>query len=456
MPTEGKELIEIEVLSNLLKNNQYFNTVISHLKNDYFIKYNKVFSLIKSFYKELEKPPSIKELVIFAKDSNKESISNIKEFVKEYKEIENPIPLDTLLHLTEKFIRRKIFEEAVIKGADALGKNKETDFNKSYELAEQAIKLSLQDDLGIMLPEVDKVYDDLQLKKGLLTGINSFDKMIYPGYQPKTLHSIMAPSGVGKSAVLVSFACQFLRKKKDVVIISLEMSEAEFYKRVYANLLQIPISQIHDVDKLVLKKKIQDIIQSTGKLIIKEYPAGGLSPLKLDAYLEKLKQEKGFDHPVVMVDYLGLMGSDRMKNSDNSYAYYGSIAEELRAVAQKRNLIMFSPSQLNRSSIGNLEADQSTLSDSMKVYMTLDSAFMILQTPEMKEKSEMKIVFTKNRMSGKTFSFVIKYDYNYFMFIDDYYEGDLENGENLTYSEVNKKEDLRDLENDLLNDIMEI
>jgi hypothetical protein len=118
---------------------------------------------------------------------------------------------------------------------------------------------------------------------------------------------------------------------------------------------------------------------------------------------------------------------------------------------------MFSPSQLNRSSIGNLEADQSSLSDSMKVYMTLDSAFLILQTPEMKEKSEMKIVFTKNRMSGKTFSFTIKYDYNYFMFIDDYYEGDLEDGDNLTYTKVSKKDDissLSDLEDSLLNDIL--
>jgi hypothetical protein len=144
--------------------------------------------------------------------------------------------------------------------------------------------------------------------------------------------------------------------------------------------------------------------------------------------LNKLKNEKGINNPILMVDYLTLMKSDLVKQGENRYGYFKSVAEELRAIAQKRGIIIFTPMQSNRSSVNNLEADQSTLSDSMAVYMTADSAFMILQTPEMKQQGKMKINFVKNRMSGRTVSFDINYDYNKFRILDDY----ISDGENIT------------------------
>ena len=119
-----------------------------------------------------------------------------------------------------------------------------------------------------------------------------------------------------------------------------------------------------------------------------------------------------------MVDYLSLMSSDRLKATDNSYGYFKSIAEELRAVAQKMNLIMFTPMQLNRSAVNNLEADQGAISDSMGVYMAADSAFIISQTPEYKDQGKMRISYVKNRMSGQTRFFEIGYNYDYFR-VDD-------------------------------------
>jgi len=466
----GKELLEIEILKHLLdtKNGKnYFGTVFPTLEKKYFSKYSIVFDKIKNFYNDYKKQPNIKELIIYSKDSNINDVKQIKEFVKEYKSLytnnendEQIIQEDILISLTEKFLRKKIFEEAIITGAEAIGKNKEEEFNKAYNIAEKAIKLSLNDDLGVMYDEIEKVYEEMQIKQGLLTGIKSFDKMIYPGYQPKTLHSIMAPSGVGKTAALVSLGVQFVKQNKDVVMITLEMSEAEYYKRIYSNLLDIDVSVIPEIDKVLFKTKLKQLKLnenkdklSLGNLIVKEFPTGSLTPLKLDAYLEKLKIEKNIKNPVVMIDYLGLMASDKMKNIDNSYSYYGSIAEELRAIMQKRNLIGFSPMQLNRSAFNNIEADQSTLSESMRVYMVLDSAFLILQTPEMKEKSEMKIVFTKNRMSGKTFSFDISYDYNHFRFIDNKFNES--EGRNITEKKhkIESSEDLSILD-DGINDLL--
>lgn len=423
--TSIKALLEYEVVNNLLHDKQYFNTTIHHLQDKYFTEpgMKLLFNHTKNHYLNFGNIPNLKELILSFKDSSNQEKELAKNAIKEVKD-PSSINKDMLLEKTEFFIKDAIFSDAIIMGAEALGTHDHAKKMRSFALAEESVKVSLDSDFGVLLDDIDKVYDEFKEKPGVRLGIASFDKMIGSGYTSKTLHSAMAASGVGKSAAMTAFAVQFLLQKKDVVFISLEMSEAEVSKRIYANLYDINISDLPNIDKLVIKQKYQKIKPNVGELVIKEFPAGGLTPLGLDGFLTKLQNEKGIKEPLVIVDYLGLMASDRMKNSDNSYAYYGSIAEELRSIAQRRNLVMFTPLQLNRSAINNLESDQSSLSESMKILMTLDSAFIIAQTPEMKEKGEMKINFVKNRMSGKTWSFQIGFDYKKFRFDDRFFMGD--------------------------------
>ncbi len=435
--TDITHILEKEIIANLLVNREYFNSTIHHLDKEYFTDpgISLLFNNIKDHYLNYQNIPSTKELILSFKDSTKQNKQLISASMKEINTTNTTTPnlnKDMLFTLTEKFIKLSIFATSVIKGADALSTHDEDLMAKSYALAEEAVKVSLNTDLGVLLNEIDKVFDEFKEKPGVNLNIPSFDKMIGSGFTPKTLHSAMAASGVGKSAAMTAFAVQFLLQKKDVVFITLEMSEAEVAKRIYSNLYDIDIEILPNVDKQVIKNKYNKIKDQVGELIIKEFPAGGLTPLGLEGFLAKLKHEKGVENPIVIVDYLGLMASDRMKNMDNSYAYFGSIAEELRAIAQKRNIVMMTPLQLNRSAINNVEADQSSLSESMKILMTLDSAFIISQTPDMKVEGKMKINFVKNRMSGKTYSFDIGFDYKKFRFDDRFFMG----GSNITSQEI--------------------
>jgi replicative DNA helicase len=258
----------------------------------------------------------------------------------------------------------------------------------------------------------------------------------------------MAPSGIGKTATLIAFAANFARQERDIVFISLEQSESEIYKRLYANLLDIPVKDISLIDKEVIRRKVKEIKPTIGNIIAKQYAAKRITPLDISAFLDKLKNEKNIHNPVLIVDYLGLLKSDFMKNMDNSYAYIGSIAEELRAVAIEKNIIIFSPMQLNRQAYGNLEAGNETMSESLKVLHTLDSAFLVLQTPEMKDNGTVKIMFTKNRFSGITKGFEIKFDYDYFRFDDKFFI----DGENITEMKTSSSE--LDSFNDELSKLM--
>ena len=429
---EPEVILEEEILAKMIKEKEYFTSVIHHLQPDYFdTGAGYIFENMKNYYLEYNAIPGLKELILSFKDANTQQKEVVKETFKTLKtnlDQNEGINPDLLLNLTEKFIKNAIFAKAIITGADALGEHDEQKMKTSFTIAEEAVKVSLTSDFGVELYDIDKVYPEFEEKKGVKLGIPSFDSMIGGGYTTKTLHAIMAASGVGKSAALCSFAVEFLKQGKDVVFLTLEMSEAEVSKRIYCNLYDIPIQNLTQVDKQVFHQKYNKIKDSIGNLNIKEFPAGSLTPLGIESYLDKLKAERAISSPIVIVDYLGILASDRLKNADNSYSYYGSIAEELRSIAQKKNIIMFSALQLNRGAVNNLESSQAELSESMKIFMTVDSAFIIAQTPDMKEKGEMKINFVKNRMSGRTWSFNIGYDYKYFRFDDRFNMG----GSNVT------------------------
>jgi len=441
-------LLEHEVLTNLLHNKEYFTQVINHLDAKYFTEpgMKLMFGNVKKHYINFGSVPSLKEIVLSFKNNTKSDKELIKNAIPEIKEHSN-VNVSLLINLTEEFIKDAIFTESIIMGAEALGSHNQQKKIESFKLAEESVKVSLNTDFGVELSDIDKVYDDFLEKQGLKIGIGSFDRMIGGGYVPKTLHTILAASGVGKSAVMCSFAVEMLRQHYDVVFITLEMSEAEVSKRIYCNLYDIDINKLSTIDKQVYKNKYNDIKNDIGTLNIKEFPNGSLTPLGLESYLENLKIEKNIKTPVVFVDYLGIMDSDKMSNKDNSYSFFGSIAEELRAVAQKNNLIIFTALQLNRTAVNNLEASQAELSESMKIFMTADSAFIVAQTPEMKEKGEMKINWVKNRMSGKTYSFNIGYDYTKFRFDDRFF---LE-GQNIS-NHLNTSDDIKQLTG--LDDLM--
>ena len=60
---------------------------------------------------------------------------------------------------------------------------------------------------------------------------------------------------------------------KNVLYITLEMSEERIAERIDANIMNVPMKEIPDMSKKQFDKKVDKLKNKTkGKLIIKEYP----------------------------------------------------------------------------------------------------------------------------------------------------------------------------------------
>ena len=206
-------------------------------------------------------------------------------------------------------------------------------------------------------------------------------------------------TGGGKSVMMCHVAANALKLGKNVLYISMEMAEERVAERVDANLMSVRMGDLRNLERDAFGTKIDKIRNKTnGKLIIKEYPMGSAHAGHFRALIEELKVKRGFTADLIVVDYLGICASQRVKNATaNSYTILGSVAEELRSLAQEYNVPVLTGVQINRGGIDSSDMDITDTSDSMKIVHSLDLYIGIVRTEELDELGQVMIKQLKNR-----------------------------------------------------------
>ena len=99
---------------------------------------------------------------------------------------------------------------------------------------------------------------------------------------------VIAPTGAGKSMVLVHLGTQAMKMGKTVVHYTLELQDTSIGIRYDSCLTGVPLSELHSMKEMIYES-VQDV---EGRLIIKEYPTKSASPQTLKNHLEKLKTKR--------------------------------------------------------------------------------------------------------------------------------------------------------------------
>jgi len=188
---------------------------------------------------------------------------------------------------------------------------------------------------------------------------------------------------------------------KNVLYITMEMSEERIAERIDANLLDVPIDQLETLSKDMLVSKVSQIAAKTnGKLIVKEYPTGQAHTNHFRALLNELKLKKNFVPNIIFIDYLNICASARMKGmggSINSYSYIKAIAEEIRGLAVEFNVPIISATQTTRSGYSNSDVGLEDTSESFGLPATADLMFALISNEELSADNQIMVKQLKNR-----------------------------------------------------------
>ena len=386
---------------------------IEHVDLDYFKNVNnRIFiEKILEFFKERGCSPALEELKArLTTTDEKKAFTTVVTHILTKKLLEVDFNQEELYHKTEKFLKDRGLYKAIDIAAEKHDEG-EVDLDDTLKSIEKIYSISLFESLGHWyFEDIDKHINDLSVTyHPIPTGWKSLDDKLEGGLFPKTLVCFMGPVNVGKSIVLGNLASNIVLQDKNVLLISLEMSEFMYSKRFSAQLSQIP----HDNLKLYtdeLKKSVQEIEKSiNSKLIIKEYPPKAVTVRQIEAYINKLRHS-GFKPDVVVIDYLNLINPST-KNL-NSYESVKEIAEQLRAMAFKFNIPVVSASQVNRTGHGKADPGMENISESIGLPATCDVLCALWQEDTDRTLGILNMSIKKNRFGANfgAWAFKVKYE----------------------------------------------
>jgi replicative DNA helicase len=230
----------------------------------------------------------------------------------------------------------------------------------------------------------------LKARNPVSTGWRIIDDLTKGGLGSGELGVVIAPTGAGKSMVLVHLGAQALREGKTVVHYTLELQDTVVATRYDSCLTGIPLQKVF-LSKDEIYENVKDI---EGDLIIKEYPTKTATPQMIRNHLEKLRQ-RDINVDVVLVDYGDLLRPNIVRKEKRHELE--TIYEDLRAIAQENEVPLYTASQTNRAGLNAEVITMESISEAFNKCFVADFIVSISRTIEDKASNTGRAFVAKNR-----------------------------------------------------------
>ena len=385
----------------------YLASIADIVKPDYFK--NKVianiFTIVKDFTEKRNKLPTTTEIKTYLVTD--EQKAEFKQLVQSFSEIDKALDKDELYENTERFLKEKAVYHTMLDVASDVSKS-EVDTSDILNKFEKSCNISLVTDLGLdLFGDIDTVIDDLNaVEKYIPSKWEWLDETLGGGFleSGKALYVFAGETNIGKSIFLGNIASNIASQGKNVLLVTLEMSELLYARRICTNVTKIPMKELA-VNEHSLR---QSISNETGKIFIKEFPPSTITPNQLKAFIKKFS-EKGIKLDAIVLDYLNLLHSTI---GNNSYERIKNVTEQVRAMSYLFNCPIISATQLNRSGFDQENPDLATISESIGLAATADVICSIYQNDEDREMNIIRLGMMKNRYGARGMTQAMSIDYS--------------------------------------------
>ncbi len=394
------------------------------------LRYQEAFKIVKSFWKKYNQIPSANQVREIVK------ILKLEDKLPEY-QVEvifdinlNEYDPEWLRENTEAWIEWKNLEQSAmdsityIKSTEVTPENIKDVVNTFKTIINDRNSLDFSFDLGLDFNEPE---NHKQPKSSTFSsGYDFIDLVLGGGFSAKNLYVLLGQPKVGKTLWLGNIAAQAVRASSNVAVITLELNDRKYLKRMGANLLGVKISEYNDTaeDSEKIKKKIRNLtfdnFTAPGQLFIKEFGTSQASVLDVEKYLRKVEEVKALKFKIVVIDYINIMKNWRNPNTENTYMKIKQIAEDLRAMGQRNGWAIVTATQTKQSEFDATDLSMNSASESSGLVATVDGMFGIIQDPLMYSNNEYKLKVLANRDEGYKNSYKkFNVDYSFMRIAED-------------------------------------
>jgi len=393
-----------------LSDSTYLTSIIDYVKPIYFKDKNigMVFTHICDYYNKRGEIPSITEIKAYL--TTDDLRNSFKTLVGSFSDICKNLNKDELYENTERFIKEKAVYTTMLDIASDISKGN-IDTSAILDKFEKSCNINLVTDLGLDLyNNIESVIEDLSdIQRCLPSTWPWLDEALNGGFieNGRALYVFAGETNIGKSIFLGNIATNICNQGKNVLLISLEMSEMLYARRICTNVTKIPINDLA-LNLHTLRAAINEHKDETkGRLLIKEFPPSTITPNQLKGFVKKII-DSGIKIDAIVLDYLNLLHSP---TGTNSYERVKNVTEQMRAMSYVFNCPVISATQLNRGGFSVANPDLATISESVGLAATADVIVSIYQNEEDRELGIIRLGMMKNRYGTRGHTQAMRIDY---------------------------------------------
>jgi len=389
---------QIQLLNQIIVDKEFSHSIIDVIENSYFEnKYFKIIiQMIKEYYKKYDHTPSFDTLEQVAKSELQQetAIKVVLDTIKKIKDA--PIEgVDFVQEKALKFCKQQELQKVMKKAQKIIDGGEFENYDTLEELVREALLVGSKDTSAMdVFSNLDQVLDD-DYRHPIPMGIPGIDRLLKGGLAKGEIGVILAPTGVGKSTLTTKIANHAFNLGFNVLQIFFEDNPKVIQRKHFTLWTKIHPDELSDKKDEVMKKvkEIKETMQN--ELILKKLPSDTKTMLQIKNEIRKMIAD-GIKIDMVILDYIDCVVPD--KNLGDEWKSEGSVMRAFEAMCHEMNLVGWTATQGNRSSISSDVVTTDQMGGSIKKAQVGHVIISVAKSLQQKEMKLATIAITKSRI----------------------------------------------------------
>ena len=391
-------VFQLQLLNQMVLDKDFSHSIIDVIENNYFEnKYFKIIvQMIREYYTKYNHTPSFETLEQITKSELQQEIASkvVLDTIKKIKDA----PIDGVDFVQEKalkFCKQQELQKVMGKAQKIIDGGEFENYDALEEMVSGALQVGEKDTSILdVFSNMDQVLDD-DYRHPIPMGIPGIDRLMKGGLAKGEIGVILAPTGVGKSTVLTKIANHAFNLGFNVLQIFFEDNPKVIQRKHYTLWTKIHPDELSEKRDVVIQK-VKEIEETmSNKLIMKKLPSDTVTMLQIKNQIRKMIAD-GLKVDMVLLDYIDCVVPD--KNLGDEWKSEGSVMRGFEAMCHELNLVGWTATQGNRSSISSEVVTTDQMGGSIKKAQVGHVIITVAKTLQQKEMKLATIAITKSRI----------------------------------------------------------
>ena len=399
---------QMGLLVTMIRDYEFLKLIIEDLKPEYIdagVGSIKLLKIINYLHSVLKKPLTIdivrNQLHKLEKEGilTEPQVSGMNELLDLGLQL-TPSEIDYVKAAAFEFIKRQIIAQAVSESIELLEKNHlDSVYDKIISASKKTLNTGNSFGYNYVTESVKQRYENPPRMDIWESPFPSLNKHLDGGFAKGESYTVLASTGRGKTALLCNLSTHAQKLGKNLLFITLEMSEGQISQRHDSILSGFSCSEIAG-SKEMQNLLQQEISKLESGFYIKYFPANSLTINGLDNYLERFRNEV-FVPDVVILDWLGLIAPPKAANSESKrHELVSEIAQEFTNLTRKYQFTGITSQQTNRSAAAQSTYSYDAVSESFASLFSFDAVIGLGASEDAKNVGKRYLKMLKNRFGN--------------------------------------------------------